>query len=96
MRLKLLAVLVLVALQFSCSAPVVNRVVVTTGNCMTWTTNQPARCRIVTCANGICDGGVWEPEFKMAHCYILPSETEGVKILSLNMFNQKSEYEVRP
>lgn len=96
MKLKLLAVLILVALQLSCSAPAVNRVVLTAGNCMTWDTDQPARCRVIYCMDGMCNSGLWESDYKMAHRTILPPNYGAVKIMSLNLFNQMSECEVRP
>jgi hypothetical protein len=95
MRLKLLAVLILVALQFSCSAPVVRNVEVTAGTCMTWQTNQPARCRVICCHDNLCESSEWEGGFFIDHCLVIPENCSSIKIISLNSFNQRSDIEVR-
>jgi len=72
------------------------KVVEDCGQCMTWQTTEPARCRITYCDDNQCYSSEWEPYYGTLHCYGLPRYIHDIKILSLNRGNHLIETEVKP
>lgn len=63
--------------------------------CLSWSTNQDAQCKVTYCEGNLCSTSPLEPEYGTLHCIGIPAGGKDIAITAIGTNGQAATVEVK-